>query len=117
VLPRGRSRLWHHALMDYGSAVATAKAARAAGAPGARPQPAFAGSLRQARGQVVRRLLADTPGCRGPADSADSVWRSARWLAEEVGLTADVVAAALAGLVADGVVSRDADGRYALATG
>ena len=110
VLPRGRSRLWHHALMDYGSAVVTAKVARAAGARGPRRQGAFAGSLRQARGRVVRRLLADGgfPG---------SPWRSPAWLAREVGLPADLVAEALAGLVADGVLVRDADGRNALAGG
>ena len=136
VLPRGRARLWHHALMDYGSAVVTAKVARAAGAArGPRRQEAFAGSLRQARGRVVRRLLVDareeawvgggTSSGEGGARSAGdgdgamlaSPWRSSAWLAREVGLPADLVAEALAGLVADGVLVRDAEGRCALADG
>jgi A/G-specific adenine glycosylase len=132
VLPRGRSRLWHHALMDYGSTVVTAKVARVAGAPGARRQPAFAGSLRQARGRLVRRLLADvqggspvgdlarTGGTGGAGDQGENVvdglqWRSVAWLAREASLTEEVVAVALAGLVADGMVTRGADGRFALA--
>ncbi len=54
VLPRGRSREWHNALMDYGALVLTGRRT------GIRPrtrQSAFKGSNRWYRGQVVRDLL------------------------------------------------------------
>ncbi|MBI4021645.1 MAG: Fe-S cluster assembly protein HesB [Candidatus Aenigmarchaeota archaeon] len=54
-LPRGRSRDWHNALMDYGAAVLTARQT------GIRPltrQSRFEGSDRQLRGRLLRLLLA-----------------------------------------------------------
>jgi|SRR5688572_24228440 len=78
VLPKGRSRDWHGALMDLGSAVCASRLPRCAACPLAgscvaaprflagqappralvRPQPRFEGSRRQARGAVVRELAA-----------------------------------------------------------
>lgn len=58
VLPRGRSRDWHNALMDYGSAVLTARSTGLA--PRSR-QGTFEGSRRQARARVLRHLLAQGP--------------------------------------------------------
>ena len=54
VLPRGRSRDWHNALMDYGSLVLTA---RATGIAPRTRQSAFEGSRRQKRARLLRRLL------------------------------------------------------------
>lgn len=53
LLPRGRSRDWHNALMDY------SRAALPARLPAAQPsakQPSFRGSRRQIRGEIIRRL-------------------------------------------------------------
>ena len=55
VLPRGRSRDWHNALMDYGSLVLTA---RSTGIASRSRQGAFEGSRRQKRARALRRLLA-----------------------------------------------------------
>ncbi|MBN2332146.1 MAG: Fe-S cluster assembly protein HesB [Deltaproteobacteria bacterium] len=53
-LPRGRSRDWHNALMDYGALHLTA--AKSGISPVSK-QSAFAGSVRQLRAQIVRELL------------------------------------------------------------
>ena len=58
VLPRGRSRDWHNALMDYGSLVLTA---RATGIASRTRQTAFEGSRRQKRARLLRRLLHGGP--------------------------------------------------------
>ncbi len=58
MLPAGRSRDWHNALMDYGSLVLTA---RATGIAARGRQGAFEGSRRQKRAQVLRRLLDHGP--------------------------------------------------------
>jgi A/G-specific adenine glycosylase len=78
VLPRGRAREWHNALMDYGSAVLTT---RATGVPALSRQPAFAGSRRLYRARLVRLLLAESPRSRAavpaalglPADEAEQI--------------------------------------------
>ena len=56
VLPRGRSRDWHNALMDYGSLVLTA---RTTGIAARTRQGTFEGSRRQKRARLLRRLLHD----------------------------------------------------------
>lgn len=56
ALPRGRSRDWHNALMDYGALVLTAQ--RTGISPRTRQSP-FPGSRRQQRALVVRLLLAN----------------------------------------------------------
>jgi A/G-specific adenine glycosylase len=58
VLPRGRSRDWHNALMDYGSLVLTA---RATGIAPRTRQGAFEGSRRWYRSRLLRALLDDGP--------------------------------------------------------
>ena len=53
VLPKGRSRDWHNALMDYGSSILTARKS------GIRPktrQPPFKESRRYYRGQILKHL-------------------------------------------------------------
>ena len=64
ALPQGRSRDWHNALMDYGSLVLTARATGIA--PRTRQTP-FAGSHRQRRARLLRRLLE-----RGPLSLSDA---------------------------------------------
>lgn len=58
VQPRGRSRDWHNALMDYGSLVLTA---RATGIAPRTRQSTFEGSRRQKRARLLRRLLDGGP--------------------------------------------------------
>jgi len=58
VLPRGRSRDWHNALMDYGSLVLTA---RVTGIAPRTRQTTFEGSRRQKRARLLRRLLDEGP--------------------------------------------------------
>ncbi|NOZ80400.1 MAG: A/G-specific adenine glycosylase [DPANN group archaeon] len=53
-IPKGRSRLWHNALMDYG---AKEKTARKTGIRSVSKQSRFEGSQRQVRGAIVRLLL------------------------------------------------------------
>jgi len=54
ALPRGRSRDWHNALMDYGALVLTA---RVTGIAPRTRQSAFAGSRRWYRSRLLRMLL------------------------------------------------------------
>jgi A/G-specific adenine glycosylase len=61
ALPRGRSRDWHNALMDYGSLVLTA---RSTGIASRSRQGAFEGSRRQKRARLLRRLLEHGPQTR-----------------------------------------------------
>ncbi len=58
ALPRGRSRDWHNALMDYGSLELTA---RSTGIASLSRQGAFEGSRRQKRARLLRRLLEHGP--------------------------------------------------------
>lgn len=53
LLPKGRSREWHNALMDYGSLVASASQT---GISPPSSQPDFEGSNRDYRGRVVKML-------------------------------------------------------------
>ncbi len=84
VLPRGRSRDWHNALMDYGSLVLTA---RSTGIASLSRQGAFEGSRRQKRARLLRRLLdqgpqplAELAAALGlpPAEAADLLERLGR---------------------------------------
>jgi len=58
VLPHGRSRDWHNALMDYGALVLTA---RSAGVAPRTRQGAFVGSRRWYRARLLRAVLDDGP--------------------------------------------------------
>ncbi len=53
LLPRGRSREWHYAMMDYGSDGLSSDAKRRYRA---KRQSPFVGSVRQARGEIIRQL-------------------------------------------------------------
>jgi A/G-specific adenine glycosylase len=56
VLPKGRSRDWHNALMDYGSLLLTS---RTSGIAPVSKQSRFHGSRRWYRGRLLRELLAE----------------------------------------------------------
>jgi len=58
VLPSGRSRDWHNALMDYGALVLTG---RVTGLSPRRRQTPFVGSRRWHRSRLLRRLLEGGP--------------------------------------------------------
>ena len=58
VLPRGRSRDWHNALMDYGALVLTS---RATGIAPLTTQGPFEGSRRSYRSRLVKLLLSASP--------------------------------------------------------
>jgi A/G-specific adenine glycosylase len=93
VLPHGRSRDWHNALMDYGSLVLTA---RATGIAPRTRQGAFEGSRRWYRSRLLRTLLDD-----GPQDVAS--------LAGRLGTQADFVEDLCRALERDGL-ARHRDG-------
>ncbi len=94
ALPRGRSRDWHNALMDYGSLVLTAQATGIA--PLTRQTP-FAGSHRQLRARLVRLLVEHGP----------QSWAAA---ATALGLPLGECRELVDDLAADGLVERRDDG-------
>ena len=93
VLPHGRSRDWHNALMDFGALVLTA---RATGIAARTQQGAFEGSRRWQRSRLLRALLAE-----GAVPAAQ--------LPRLLGLDEGAAAAIVAALEADGLVCRDGD--------
>jgi A/G-specific adenine glycosylase len=93
VLPRGRSRDWHNALMDYGALVLTA---RATGIAPRTRQGAFEGSRRWYRSRLLQALLE-----RGPQRLDE--------LAVLLDVTPEVAAQLTGLLAADGLVRRDGD--------
>jgi A/G-specific adenine glycosylase len=93
VLPQGRSRDWHNALMDYGSLVLTARATGIA--PRSR-QGRFEGSRRWYRSRLLRIVLDE-----GPQELAA--------LAVSLGLDDATVADLCRALERDGLVRRDGD--------
>ena len=58
ALPKGRAREWYAALMDYGSHLKRSGVKLNHRAASYAKQPAFDGSYRQARGAILRALLA-----------------------------------------------------------
>ncbi len=54
LVPKGRSRIWHNALMDYGSAFTAEQKKKLVPA---KKQSTFIGSRRQVRGKIIRLLL------------------------------------------------------------
>jgi A/G-specific adenine glycosylase len=93
VLPHGRSRDWHNAVMDYGALVLTA---RATGVAPRTRQGAFEGSRRWYRSRLLQALLDGGP-------------QRLDQLAARLGVT-PAAAAGLADLLArDGLVRRDGD--------
>ncbi len=93
VLPRGRARDWHNALMDYGAAVLTG---RATGIAPLTSQGPFPGSRRWYRSQLLKLLLA-----QGPQDAAD--------LPRSLGLSRQEASVIVAALARDGLVQQHGD--------
>lgn len=100
VLPKGKSREWYSALMDYGAHLKRTNVSHNARSKSYAPQSRFAGSLRQARGAILRELT------HGPATRLDLVARSS--------LVAEKVNRALDALLCEGLVQKKRT-RYALA--
>jgi A/G-specific adenine glycosylase len=94
VLPRGRSRDWHNALMDYGSLVLTA---RVTGVSPRTRQSAFEGSRRWYRSRLLRAVLDGGPQSRCA-------------LAALLGVDEHVVDDLVDGLERDGLVRRGPGG-------
>jgi A/G-specific adenine glycosylase len=133
LVPKGRSREWHHALMDYGSIVATA---RRTGVAPRRPQTPFRDSRRWLRGAILRELLgrggaldgcapaAAATGCVGRGTSSGTVLSgpppvgamSVAMLARALDVGEERVREAVAGLVRDGLVAYGPDGDVRLET-
>jgi A/G-specific adenine glycosylase len=57
LLPRGKSREWNYALMDYGAYLKRNKVNLSARSKHYTKQSKFAGSLRQARGAILKELV------------------------------------------------------------
>jgi A/G-specific adenine glycosylase len=89
VLPRGRSRDWHNALMDYGALVLTA---RVSGVSSRHSQDPFVGSRRWQRSRLLQTVLTG-----GPQTIAD--------LAVAMGLSPTVVAELVTLLERDGLLT------------
>jgi A/G-specific adenine glycosylase len=82
VLPHGRSRDWHNALMDYGSLVLTSQAT---GIARRTRQTPFAGSHRQRRARLLRLLLEHGPqSWTGAAAALELSLRDCRKVAESL---------------------------------
>ncbi len=94
VLPAGRSRDWHNALMDYGALVVTS---RASGLQPGKTQGVFVGSRRWQRSRLLRLLLE-----LGPLSRED--------LAARLHLAPEVVEELLTLLRRDGLVIDTVDG-------
>lgn len=88
VLPRRQSRVWHHALMDYGAMKLTAQKS---GVRSLARQSKFDGSLRQVRGAIVRLL-----------SNGDRKTPSA--LIMETGFTQEKISQALDALMQEGMI-------------
>ena len=100
TLPQGRAREWYWALMDYGAYLKRAGVRANARAKGYARQTRFAGSLREARGAILKRLA------RGGAAHAEL----GRLLG---GVRRVQLERALAALAAEGLIVRNRRG-YAL---
>lgn len=100
VLPRGRAREWYSALMDYGAHLKRSGVSHNARSVGHTKQSRFAGSLREARGAILREL----------AVKSTTYTRLVHVLGEE---RQEQMVSALERMVAEGLVCRKGI-RYAL---
>lgn len=90
LLPRGQSRDWHNALMDYGSLVLTSKKT------GIRPltrQSKFLGSKRWYRGRLIKELLHSDVMC---LEEIEAKYADCPWNLDEI----------ISGLIREGLVER-----------
>ena len=94
ALPQGRAREWYSALMDYGASLKRAGVSHNARTKAAAKQTKFAGSLRQARGAILREL----------ARGAQSAPRLAHLLGDD---RCDQLHEALGALIVEGLVRKE----------
>jgi A/G-specific adenine glycosylase len=94
VLPRGRSRDWHNALMDYGALVLTA---RVSGVSSRHSQDPFVGSRRWQRSQLLQTVLTGGP-------------QTVAHLAAVTGLSLTVVVELITLLERDGLLTSGPEG-------
>lgn len=100
ALPKGEAREWYSALMDYGAYLKRSGISHNARSTTYARQSKFSGSLREARGAIIRELAKGS--------------RSKKQIAELLGdARSEQALRALAALRADGLVRTDR-GRYAL---
>ncbi len=99
ALPADRSREWYWALMDLGSAMKPVVGNPNRKSRQYEKQSAFEGSMRQARGTILKLMIAQKSG-------------SAEILAKDLGLPADLVRGILDTMTAEGFFVRDARGMY-----
>ena len=90
ALPKGRAREWYSALMDYGAALKRAGISHNAKSAAYAKQSRFAGSLREARGAILRELAkgAQTKkrliGLLGDDREAQLAWALTALIAEKL---------------------------------
>ncbi len=101
TLDRTNPRRWYNALMDLGTWLKARGFSKNSRSATHRPQPTFAGSMRELRGKIIALLTA------GPA-------RSAAQLARQLDVVPPRLSACLEQLCAEGFLRHRA-GRYALA--
>lgn len=101
ALPRGKAREWYSALMDYGAYLKKTGVSHNARDPKYAKQPKFAGSLREARGAILRELAR---GAASPVTLTDLLGPARRVQ----------MRTALRALFAEGLVEEDG-GDYTLA--
>lgn len=100
ALPKGKSREWYSALMDYGSHLKRSGISHNARSTTHAKQPRFAGSLREARGAILKELV---KGVRSKARLTGLLGDDRR---EQLGIALDA-------LTAEGLIARSRSG-YAL---
>lgn len=106
TLSKGRAREWYSALMDYGAHLKRSGVSHNARVSGYVKQSKFAGSLRQARGAILRALTEKSTPSMTRSDLKD--------LSQRSGLVMQKLNRALADLVKEKLVQKKG-ARYALA--
>ena len=100
VLPKGKAREWYSALMDYGASLKRSGISHNARSRTYTKQSPFTGSLREARGAILRELAL---GAASPARLVDLLGAPRR----------AQMRTALRALFAEGLVKKEG-GNYAL---
>ncbi len=107
ALPKGKAREWYWALMDYGTHLKRSGVRVNTRSAHHVPQKKFAGSMREARGAILRELAAE-PGFASRSNLEEKVRR-------KIGTERHAqIAEAIKTLVAEGFIEKDGP-RYRLA--
>jgi A/G-specific adenine glycosylase len=102
VLDRDDPRTWYYALMDYGAWLKKREPNPSRKAAAYSRQSSFKGSLRQARGAVLRSL--GMPAGRASAARGANAPKSLGDIAAESGISYELLSEAAAALSRDGLV-------------